>query len=67
MEGDEGGALGEATGHEEPSAGCCGEFLGGNGALEVVLCMGHPGLGLSARFSSLLKPCLERAYWRSDI
>ena len=48
MEGDEGGALGEATGQEEPSAGCCGEFRGGNGALEVVLCMGHPGLELSA-------------------
>ena len=42
-EDDEGGAMGDATGHEEASAGDCGEFWGGNGEVEVVLCMGQPG------------------------
>ena len=45
---DERGALGEATGHEA-SAGDCGEFRGGNGVVEVALCMGHPGLGCQLR------------------
>lgn len=45
---DERGALGEATGHEEASAGDCGEFWGGNGEGEVALCMGHPGGGMAS-------------------
>lgn len=61
---DERGALGEATGHEEASAGDCGEFWGGNGEGEVALCMGHPGLNCQLVF---LKPCIGIAHWGNGI
>lgn len=61
---DGGGALGEATGHEEASAGCCGDLRGGNEELGVALCIGHPGLDCQSWFP---KRCLGIAYWRSDI
>lgn len=61
---DEKGAFGEAIGHEEASVGGWGEFWGGNGEVEVTLCMGHPGLNCQLYF---LKPCLGIAYWRSGI
>ncbi len=56
---DERGALGEATGHEEPSAGDCGEFCGGNGEVEVALCMGHPGLSCQLSFRKLFQYSLH--------
>ena len=58
------GALGEEIGHEDASAGDRGEFWGGNGEVEVALCMGHPGLGCQLRF---LKPYLGIAYRRCSI
>lgn len=61
---DERGALGEATGREEASAGCWGKFCEGYGEVEVLLCMGHPGLDCQL---PLLKLCLGIAYWRSRI
>ena len=48
------GALGEATGHEEASAGDCGEFWGGKGEGEVALCMGHPGFNRQLLISGAL-------------
>jgi len=44
-EGEGGGAFGEATGHEEPSAGGGKDFCGGNEGVEEEgdSCIGHPG------------------------
>ena len=36
-------ALGDATGHDEPSIGGFEDCCGGNGEVEEVLCIGHPG------------------------
>lgn len=58
------GALGEAMGHEEASAGDFGEFEGGKGVVEFALCMGHPGWNCQLDFLELYR---DITYWRRGI